>query len=77
MRNMQKALMYALLSPNEHLKELQDSGNTTELMMQQEELKTYPMGAVWDYYCEQEGVPVREDWFQEVQKYEKDVLSKR
>lgn len=77
MRNMQKALMYALLSPNEHLKGLQDSGNMTELMMQQEEMKTYPLGAVWDYYCEQEGVPVREDWFNEVQKYEKDVLSRR
>lgn len=77
MRNMQKALMYALLSPNEHLKGLQDSGNMTELMMQQEEMKTYPLGAVWDYYCEQEGVPVREDWFNEVKKYEKDVLSRR
>lgn len=77
MRNMQKALLYALLSPNERLKELQDTGKMTELMMQQEELKTYPMGAVWDYFCQQEEVPVRESWYQEVQNYESGVLSKR
>lgn len=77
MRNMQKALLYALLSPNQRLKELQDTGKMTELMMQQEELKTYPMGAVWDYFCQQEEVPVRESWYQEVQNYESSVLNKR
>lgn len=77
MRNMQKALLNALLLPNAHLKELQDSMKFSELMMQQEELKTYPMGDVWDYYCEICGVPVREDWYAEVQKYEDEVLSKR
>ncbi|MGN1140381.1 MAG: L-rhamnose isomerase [Oliverpabstia sp.] len=77
MRNMQKALLYALLSPNKKLKELQDESKFTELMMLQEEIKTYPMGAVWDYYCEQENVPVRENWYKEVQKYEEEVLSSR
>ena len=77
MRNMQKALMYALLSPNARLKELQDNSQFTELMMQQEEMKTYPFGLVWDYYCESCGVPVQEDWFEEIQSYEKDVLARR
>lgn len=77
MRNMQKALLSALLTPNAKLKELQDQCRFTELMMMQEEIKTYPMGAVWDYYCEQEGVPVRADWYQEVQKYEETVLAAR
>lgn len=77
MRNMQKALLYALLSPNKKLKELQDESKFTELMMLQEEIKTYPMGAVWDYYCEQENVPVRTDWYKEIQKYEEEVLSNR
>ena len=77
MRNMQKALLYALLSPNKKLKELQDEGKFTELMMLQEEIKTYPMGAVWDYYCEQENVPVRESWYKEVQRYEAEVQSNR
>ena len=77
MRNMQKALLYALLSPNKKLKELQDESKFTELMMLQEEIKTYPMGAVWDYYCEQENVPVRTDWYKEIQKYEEEVLNNR
>lgn len=77
LRNMQKALLYALLTPNKELKALQDSGNLTKLMMQQEELKTYPMGDVWDYFCEMNGVPVGESWFEDVEKYEQEVLLKR
>lgn len=77
MRNMQKALLSALLTPWSTLKELQEQSRFTELMMQQEELKTYPLGAVWDYFCETMGVPVREEWYREVQRYEKEVLSSR
>lgn len=77
MRNFQKALLYALLTPNEMLAQYQEEGRLTEVMMQQEELKTYPFGDVWDYFCETQGVPVGESWFAEVQKYEREVLSKR
>ena len=77
MRNMEKALLYALLLPNARLAKLQEERNFTELMMQQEEMKTYPFGDVWDYYCEQNHVPVKEAWFEEVKKYEAEVLSKR
>lgn len=77
MRNMQKSLLYALLTPNKELKAMQDSGSLTKLMMQQEELKTYPMGDVWNYFCESNGVPVGENWFDEVEKYEAEVLLKR
>ncbi len=77
LRNFQKAMLYALLSPNEKLKNLQEEGKLTELMMLQEEVKTYPLGAVWDYFCETNGVPQRSEWYKEVEKYEKEVLSKR
>lgn len=77
MRNMQKALLYALLSPNKRLKELQDTNQFTELMAMQEELKTYPFGDVWDYFCEKNHVPVKGDWLKEVKKYEEEVLLKR
>ena len=77
MRNMQKALLYALLTPNKKLKAMQDGKSLTKLMMQQEELKTYPMGDVWNYFCESCGVPAGESWFAEVEKYEAEVLSKR
>ena len=77
MRNMQKAFLFALLQPNDKLKELQNNGEFTELMMLQEELKLYPFGDVWNYFCGQCSVPEIEDWFKEVQQYENEVLSKR
>lgn len=76
-RNMQKALLYALLLPNERMKNLQDSGNLTELFMLSEEVKTLPFGLVWDEFCKRNSVLPDEKWFDEVKKYEKDVLSKR
>ena len=76
MRNMQKALLYALLSPNKKLKALQDEGKFTELM-QQEEIKTYPFGDIWNEFCERNGVPVGESWFKDVEEYEENVLLKR
>ncbi|MCY7704016.1 L-rhamnose isomerase [Bacillus safensis] len=76
-RNMIKSLLYAMLVPNEHLKELQEDGNFTERLALIEEFKTYPFGAIWDYYCEKMGVPVKETWLEEVKQYEQDVLTKR
>jgi L-rhamnose isomerase len=76
-RNMIKALLFALLMPNEYLKQLQEEGNFTERLALMEEFKTYPFGAVWDYYCEKMGVPVRETWLDEVKMYEQEVLIKR
>lgn len=76
-RNMIKALLFAMLMPNEKLKDLQNEGNFTERLALMEEFKTYPMGDVWNYYCEINNVPVKENWLSEVKKYEKEVLSKR
>ena len=75
-RNMQKALMYALLQPNSLLKKLQDEHEYTELFVTQEELKTLPYGDVWEEYLTRQGVRGA-DWFEEVKTYEKEVLSKR
>ncbi|MCP1093534.1 L-rhamnose isomerase [Peribacillus castrilensis] len=76
-RNMIKALLYALLVPNDHLKELQEKGDFTERLALMEEFKTYPFGAIWDYYCEKMNVPVKERWLTQVKEYEHDVLAKR
>ncbi|MFN7252298.1 MAG: L-rhamnose isomerase [Anaerobacillus sp.] len=76
-RNMIKSLLYAMLVPNEKLKQLQEEGNFTERLALMEEFKTYPFGAIWDYYCEKMGVPVKETWLEEVKKYEEEVLIKR
>lgn len=77
MRNMQKALLYALLTPHAALKKLQDSGDCTSLLAMQEELKTYPFADVWDHFCEMNNVPVRQNWLSDIRRYETDVLSKR
>lgn len=77
MRNMQKALLYALLTPHAALKKLQDSGDYTSLLAMQEELKTYPFADVWDHFCEMNNVPVRQNWLSDIRRYETDVLSKR
>ncbi|PAE25770.1 L-rhamnose isomerase [Bacillus sp. 7894-2] len=76
-RNMIKALLYALLTPNDYLIELQERGQFTDRLALMEEFKTYPFGAVWDYYCQTMGVPVKETWLGEIKKYEEEVLAKR
>ena len=76
-RNVQKAFLYALLCPNEKLQKLQEDGKFTELLMMQEELKTYPFEAVWKMFCEKNGVSADESWFKEVEKYESEVLNNR
>jgi len=76
-RNVQKALLLGLVTPNEELKALQDKGKFTELMVRQEELKTMPFGDIWNEYCRQCGVPVDGQWFDEVEKYEREILSNR
>ncbi len=76
-RNARKALLWALLQPNEKLRELQDSGRFTEKLMLMEEAKTLPFGDVWARFCEQEGVPADEGWFADVMAYEDAVLKAR
>jgi L-rhamnose isomerase len=75
-RNFQKALLWALLIPHDDLKQLQDSGNFSRLMVMQEELKTLPFGDVWDEYLARQKVP-GSDWYGGVEIYEHEVLSKR
>ena len=76
-RNLQKALLFALLQPNDELKKLQDGGDLTKLMVVQEELKTLPFGEVWDEYCRRCGKPADGEWFQEIETYEREVLEAR
>lgn len=77
MRNMQKALLCALLTPNEKLAKLQNERKLTQVFALQEEYKTYPMGDIWNYFCDINGVPVQEAWLEEINRYEENVLSKR
>ena len=76
-RAAQKAFMIAMLEPTKTLIELEEAGKNFERLALLEELKTKPFGAVWDYWCLKENVPVGESYVAEIQQYEKEVLSKR
>ena len=76
-RNLQKALLSALLEPHALLTQLQNEGNFTKLMVMQEELKTMPFGEIWEEYCRRCGKPLDGRWFPMIEAYERDVQAKR
>ena len=75
-RNMDKALLYALLQPDDILKKMQDEANFTEQMVLQEEMKTLPYGDVWEEYLRRNNF-AGADWFDKVRDYERKVLKER
>lgn len=76
-RSWQKALLSALITPNDMLRKLQEEGNMTRLMVMQEEMKTLPFGDIWEKYCEECGVAADESWLDDVLAYEKEILAVR
>ena len=74
-RNVQKALLFALLQPEGELKALQDENNFTEIMYLQEEMKMMPVGDIWEEFLSRSGVV--NNYLAEVKKYENEVLLKR
>jgi L-rhamnose isomerase len=75
-RNMLKALVLALLEPP-GIGAAEEAGDTTTRLALQEEAKGLPFGAVWDYHCDVEGVPVGEAWLADIRRYEDQVTGKR
>ncbi|GAB1360336.1 L-rhamnose isomerase [Porphyromonadaceae bacterium] len=76
-RATQKALLQALLEPIETIREYESKGQFFERLALQEESKSLPWSAVWDYFCMVNDVPVGEDYIKSIQQFEKEVLSKR
>ena len=76
-RSWQKALLAALCTPSAALKKLQDENRLTELMVEQEAVKTLPLGDIWNEYCARQGVVSDKDFFAQIKKYEDEVLLKR
>ena len=75
-RNMQKALLRALLEPAGLIAEAENSGNYAKRLALMEESRSLPFNAIWNAYCERFNVPGIE-WISAVEKYENDVLSLR
>ncbi len=76
-RNMEKALLRALLTPWNLLKEAQDSYDHTRALALQEEIKTLPWQEVWNEYLRKYGYVDDETWYKEIKEYEKEILKER
>jgi L-rhamnose isomerase len=76
-RSTLKALLAALLEPRDQLRAFENQSNYFSRLALLEEVKTLPFGTVWDYFCLKSEVPDGEAWMREVQRYEKEVLSRR
>ena len=76
-RNALRAMLMAMLEPLEQMKAFEQSGDFTSRLAIFEELKGMPFGAIWDYYCLQNNVPVGIDFMKVIKDYEKKELSKR
>jgi len=76
-RSAQMAFLFALLEPHQTLVKFEEEGKTFERLSYLELMKSKPFGAVWDYYCMKNKVPVGQNYIEEIQKYEKEVLMKR
>ena len=76
-RSWQKALLFAMLTPNEKLKELQDEAKFTELMIAQEAVKVLPFGDIWNEYCKVCNIPTDDELYSVIEEYEKFTLSQR
>ena len=77
MRATLKALLAALLEPREKLLGFEAEGDFTSRLAVMEEMKTLPIGAVWDEFCRRQNVPEGSLWLAAVKDYEARVLSKR
>ncbi|MCL2603873.1 MAG: L-rhamnose isomerase [Defluviitaleaceae bacterium] len=76
-RNVQKALLYALLMPHDRLREAQEAGDFTALMVLIEEIKTLPFGEAWAAYCDRQGTARDGEWLAKVKSYEAAIIPQR
>ena len=76
-RNTLRALLLALLEPQEMLRQYEIEGDFSSRLALQEELKSMPFSAVWDYYCLRKNVPVGMEFMKVIKDYERQEFSKR
>lgn len=76
-RNMQKALLRALLEPTAAMKKMELDGDYTARLAYLEEMKAMPWQIVFDEFCARQNVPTGLDWLTEVRAYEKKILAER
>ncbi|MEO9576513.1 MAG: L-rhamnose isomerase [Tateyamaria sp.] len=72
-RNMQKALLRALLMPTEALKTAETNLDFTTRLTLTEEFKDMPFGSVWSEFSERENVPNGQKLIEELDRYQSSV----
>ena len=77
LRNTRKAMLAALLQPNDKMKEIEAKGDTSARLAYKEEFRAAPFSLVWDYYCQKENAGVGLEWLDQVKEYEKEIQLKR
>lgn len=76
-RNIQRAILIALLEPTEKLKRFELMADYTSRLALFESIKSLPFGAVWNYFCETRDAPTDDALLAPIRNYEAEVLSKR
>ena len=76
-RAAQKCMLRALLEPRDLIGKYELEGKTFQVLALFEEGKVMPWNAVWDMFCLKNNVPVGDGFIPEIEKYERQVLSKR
>ncbi len=76
-RATQKCILSALLEPLDKLRKYEAAGQGFQRLALLEEAKTLPFGAVFDYFNYKNNVPVGEEFISAIERYEKEVTSKR
>ena len=76
-RAAQKALLIALLDPIDGMRRYDNEGKNFQRLALMEEAKSKPFGAIWDYFCLCNQVPIGESYIAEIETYENEVLSRR
>lgn len=75
-RNMQKALLRALLTPFARLRGAEDALDFTARLVVTEELKDLPYGAIWSEFCARAGVPTGQSLHIALTDYQNAVASR-
>lgn len=76
-RAAQKCMLRALLEPKDMISKYELEDRHFEVLALIEECKALPWSAVYDEFCERNNVPVGTAFIDEIQKYEKEVTSRR
>ncbi|MEL6104250.1 MAG: L-rhamnose isomerase [Pseudomonadota bacterium] len=75
-RNMQKAILRALLTPLADLRSAEDGLDFTKRLIVTEEIKDLPFGAVWSEFCARKGCPTGLTLQNELDAYQRKVAAR-